>query len=179
MLKNLLSGVTIGTLAIASNLSMTYCAHSLTPAPMPQAASTAPKLIAQADPSLAAMEQSALKQINQYRATRNLPALTLNAAITQQARIHSQNMANGKVPFGHQGFEPRIKEIGKTIALRAAAENVAYNMGYKDPVTQAVQGWLKSPGHLRNIQGQYNLTGIGVSKNAKNEIYFTQIFIRR
>lgn len=179
MLKNLLSGFTIGTMAIASNLSMTHCAHSFTPVTKPQATSTAPKLIAQVDPSLATLEQSVLKQINQYRATRNLPALQLDSAITQQARLHSQNMANGKVPFGHQGFEQRIKEVGKTIAFRAAAENVAYNMGYKDPATQAVQGWLKSPGHLKNIQGQFNLTGIGVSKNAKNEIYFTQIFVRR
>ncbi|KAM3101150.1 CAP domain-containing protein [Phormidesmis sp. 146-12] len=178
MLKNLLSGVTIGTIAIASNLSLTQCAHSFTPATLPQATSTAPKLIAQADPSLAAMEQSILKQINQYRATRKLPALKLDSSITQQARLHSQNMASGRVSFGHQGFDQRIQEIGKTIAYRAAAENVAYNMGYKDPATQTVQGWLKSPGHLRNIQGQFNLTGIGVSKNAKNEIYFTQLFIR-
>jgi uncharacterized protein YkwD len=177
MLKNLLSGVTIGTLAIASNLSMTYCAQSLTP--VTPRATSAPKLIAQVDPSVAAMEQSILKQINQYRATRNLPALTLDATITQQSRTHSQNMADKKVLFGHQGFEQRVKDIGKAIAYRSVAENVAYNMGYKDPATRAVQGWLKSPGHLKNIQGQYNLTGIGVIKNAKNEIFFTQMFVRQ
>ena len=67
--------------------------------------------------------------------------------------------------------------IAKAIAYSAAAENVAYNSGYSDPATQAVQGWLKSTGHRQNLEGNYNLTGIGIAKNAKGEYYFTQIFI--
>ena len=51
-----------------------------------------------------ALEKSVFEKINQYRVAHNLPELTLNANITQQARIHSQNMANGKVPFSHEGF---------------------------------------------------------------------------
>lgn len=178
MLKTLLSGATIGIVAIASGLGVTNCAYSLTPAVKTTQATAPAKLIAQVDPSLAAMEQSAFKQINQYRASQNLPALALNSAITQQARIHSQNMAKKTVPFGHQGFDQRVEAIGKAISYRSAAENVAYNMGYKDPATQAVQGWLKSPGHLKNIRGQYNLTGIAVSKNAKGEYYFAQLFVQ-
>jgi len=124
------------------------------------------------------LEQSIYHQINQYRQSRNLPPLKLELRISQQARAHSQEMASGRVPFGHQGFEQRLEAISRAVSYRAAAENVAYNEGYSDPATQAVQGWLKSAGHLTNIQGQYNLTGIGVAKNAKNEYYFTQIFIR-
>jgi uncharacterized protein YkwD len=181
MLKNLLSRATIATTAIVTTLGVMGYAHDTLATKPPQTtASTAPvTLIAQVDPSLAAMEQSVLRQINQYRAGRKLPALTLDATITQQSRNHSQNMANGTVPFSHQGFEQRVKAISKAMSYRAAAENVAYNMGYGDPATQAVQGWLKSPGHLKNIQGQYNVTGIGVSKNAKGEVYFTQMFIRK
>ena len=136
-------------------------------------------MIAQANSTTQSLEQAAYQQINRYRASKGLPALTIAASITQQARQHSQDMATGKVPFGHQGFEGRVKEIAKSVSYRAAAENVAYNMGYSDPATQAVQGWLKSPGHLKNIQGNYGSTGIGVSRNAKGEIYFTQVFIRQ
>ena len=127
----------------------------------------------------AALEQSVHQQINQYRKSRNLPPLTLNASITEQARLHSEAMASGQVPFGHNGFEGRVKAIAKSISYRAAAENVAYNQGYSNPDQQAVQGWLKSPGHLKNIVGDFDLTGIGVTKNAKGEYYFTQIFIKR
>lgn len=132
-------------------------------------------IVAQAD--ISSVEQSVLNKINQYRQGRNLPPLTWNNTISNQARIHSQNMANGTVPFSHNGFSQRVQVIGKTIPYRAAAENVAYNQGYADPAANAVQGWLNSSGHQRNIVGNYNLTGIGVAKNSKGEYFFTQIFI--
>jgi uncharacterized protein YkwD len=59
----------------------------------------------------------------------------------------------------------------------SAAENVAYNLGYSSPSNEAVSGWLKSPGHLKNLQGKYNLTGVGVATNDKGEVYLTQIFL--
>ena len=128
--------------------------------------------------SISAMEQAVLQQINEYRRQKGLSTLTLNATISQQARIHSQDMANSHV-LSHDGFDTRIQTIGKSIAYRAAAENVAYNMGYANPDRQAVTGWLKSTGHRQNIEGNYRLTGIGVAKNAQGEYYFTQIFIRQ
>ncbi|HEY9649405.1 MAG TPA: CAP domain-containing protein, partial [Coleofasciculaceae cyanobacterium] len=125
------------------------------------------------------MEQSVHQQINQYRQSRNLPPLTLNAQITEQARLHSADMASGRVPFSHNGFDGRVRAIARSISYRSAAENVAYNQGYSNPGEQAVQGWLKSTGHRQNIEGNYDLTGIGITKNAKGEYYFTQIFIKR
>jgi uncharacterized protein YkwD len=128
--------------------------------------------------NLADLEKSVYEQVNKYRASRQLPPLTLNSSIIEQARIHSQNMANGKVPFSHNGFQQRVDTIGKSITYRAAAENVAYNLGFSDPVRNAVEGWIKSPGHRKNMEGDYNLTGIGIAKNTKGEYYFTQVFIR-
>ena len=125
------------------------------------------------------LEQSIHQQINQYRQSHKLPPLILDPRISEQARAHSQAMASGKVPFSHQGFEQRVGAIRRVIPDRAAAENVAFNKGYSNPGQQAVQGWIKSPGHRTNIEGDYSLTGIGIAKNAKGEYYFTQIFIRR
>ena len=133
---------------------------------------------AQATNSLAALEQEVHNQVNQYRASLGLPPLSLDSRISEQARTHSQNMANGAVGFSHDGFSQRVQTIAKVISYRGASENVAYNQGYTDSATQAVQGWLKSTGHRTNIEGNYNLTGIGIAKNAKGEYYFTQIFIR-
>ena len=42
----------------------------------------------------------------------------------------------------------------------------------------AVDGWIKSDGHRKNIESQFNLTGIAIAKNAKGEYYFTQLFVR-
>ncbi|MBW4452542.1 MAG: CAP domain-containing protein [Nostoc indistinguendum CM1-VF10] len=132
--------------------------------------------IAASNIDAAALEKSIFNQINNYRASQKLPKLTRNSASDNRARIHSQNMAKAKVSFGHTGFSQRVKAIG--IAYRAAGENVAYNQGYNNPATIAFQGWLKSPGHLANIKGNFEKTGIGVASNSKGEIYFTQIFLR-
>ena len=122
------------------------------------------------------LEKAVNQQINQYRASKKLPPLSVDPQITQIARIHSENMANGKVRFSHDGFEGRAKAI--TIPYQSVAENLAYNMGYSDPVRKAVEGWIKSEGHRKNMEGQFNLTGIGIAKNAKGEYYFTQLFVR-
>lgn len=124
------------------------------------------------------LERTVFQKINQYRQQKGLAALSLNSTITGQSRKHSQNMANSG-NLSHDGFDGRVQIIGKTIRWKGAAENVAYNAGFSNPAAQAVNGWLKSPGHLQNIMGNYNLTGIGVAKNSQGEFYFTQIFIRR
>lgn len=127
--------------------------------------------------SFSALELSVHEQVNQYRASLGLNSLELNEDISKAARIHSQNMAQGIVAFSHDGFEQRVEVISSTIPYRRIAENVAYNQGYDDPVTVAVEGWIDSPGHQQNMTGDFNLTGVGVAKNDAGEYYFTQIFI--
>jgi uncharacterized protein YkwD len=121
------------------------------------------------------LEKSIFERVNSYRASKGLSRLTLNSKISRQARVHSQNMASGKVPFSHNGFEKRVKST--TIRYQSAAENVAFNQGYDDPAVEAMSGWIKSPGHLKNLKGNYNLTGIGVATNKQGQVYLTQIFI--
>jgi uncharacterized protein YkwD len=133
--------------------------------------------IAQTTSQVAALEQAVHTQINQHRRSKGLSPLTFDARIAQQSRTHSQAMASGKVPFSHNGFQQRVQAI--SIPFRAVAENVAYNLGHSDPAKVAVQNWLKSSGHRQNIEGNFNLTGVGVARNAKGEVYFTQIFLRQ
>lgn len=142
----------------------------------PSSNGTTPQAIAQ-DRDLDALKQTIYDRINEYRASNNLPLLELNSTISQQAEIHSEKMARGKVPFSHQGFEQRIEAINTEIAYRRAAENIAYNSGYENPAERAVSGWIDSTNHRKNILGNYNLTGIGIAKNQQGEYYFTQLFI--
>jgi uncharacterized protein YkwD len=132
--------------------------------------------VAQGNIINADMEASVFQKINRYRVSQNLPALTRNFAIDNQARIHSQNMASGKIAFGHNGFSGRVAATG--IASSGYAENVTYNQRHQDSSSQAVQSWLRSSGHLENIRGNYDLTGVGVASNNQGKIYFTQIFLR-
>lgn len=124
---------------------------------------------------LTAIEQKVFEQINNYRTSKGLKPLVIDERIITKAREHSRNMANGKTPFGHEGFESRAAATG--IRFQSAAENVAWNQGYDDPATNVVNGWIKSEGHRKNIEGNFNLTGIGVIKNEQSKYYFTQIFM--
>lgn len=124
-----------------------------------------------------ALKQTVLDRVNQYRSTKDLPALELDSIISQQAEVHSENMATGQVPFSHEGFKERIQAIKTKISYRRAAENLAYNSGYSNPAKRAVEGWIDSSRHRQNMLGNYNLTGIGIAKNRRGEYYFTQIFI--
>jgi uncharacterized protein YkwD len=116
-----------------------------------------------------------LKYVNEDRIEHGLPTLQMNSMESQLAEKHSRDMATGKVKFGHDGFNSRAKTIQKELGSTEIGENVA-----SGPMTarEVVDGWLKSPGHKKNIEGNFTLTGIGYANDKKGEIYFTQIFSR-
>lgn len=150
------------------------CAPKLSPSVEPEPA-TAPEVISSTLST--PMDESILRYINDYRRSKGLSALQPLDVATQQASLHSKNMATGKTGFGHAGFEKRVQVIQKTIGgSSAAAENVATG---QLSAKEVVKGWINSPGHKRNIEGNYTLTGIGNYKDREGNIYFTQIFIRK
>ncbi len=128
-------------------------------------------------PAMSEIELAIYNRVNLYRMSLDLPPLVIDPVISAQAKAHSQEMAKTG-SMNHDGFRERVDSVAKTITYRSAAENVATNMGYKEPDVEAIQGWIESPGHHRNMIGRYNLTGIGVTQDAKGEYFFTQIFIR-
>jgi uncharacterized protein YkwD len=121
------------------------------------------------------METEILQYVNEDRRDHGLEPLQINALESSLALKHSQDMASGKVNFGHDGFNSRAKTIQKSLGSNEIGENVA-----SGPMTarEVVDGWLKSPGHKKNIEGNFTLTGIGYARDKKGSIYFTQIFSR-
>lgn len=120
------------------------------------------------------IEEQILDLVNKYRKTRGLPALQYNYVIATIARQHTMNMATRKVAFGHGGFSARFKYITSHVpGASAVAENVAYG---SQTAQEVVNEWLSSPGHKKNIEGNYRLSGIGVARDVQSRLYFTQIF---
>lgn len=118
-----------------------------------------------------------LRYVNEYRAQKHLPPLTMNVKISAEAAHHSIAMAKKSIPFGHSSFNTRIQHINHEIKdYKAGAENVAY---YKTNAKKLVEAWISSPGHRRNILGNYNLTGIGIAYGKNGWAYYTQIFVRQ
>jgi uncharacterized protein YkwD len=118
-------------------------------------------------------------RINGFRTSQGLKPLRFDPFLSKIAAEHSRNMAGGKVDVGHEGFEKRAKTIEAKVKFRSIAENVGASMGHADPEKEVVQGWLNSPGHLKNIKGDFELTGIGVARKENQTYYFTQIFLKR
>jgi uncharacterized protein YkwD len=129
-------------------------------------------------PVMNSSELAIYHRVNQYRQSQHLPPLVIDPIISAQAKAHSEEMARAG-HITHEGFNERVQSVAQEIVYRSAAENVGYNVGYAQPEAIAVEDWIGSPGHQKNMVGRYDLTGIGSAKNAKGETYFTQIFIRK
>lgn len=130
--------------------------------------------------SAEAMEARTYKLVNEHRRTMGLAPLVYDARIADVARQHSKDMADGRVSAGHEGFEARQRRISKMIPLRGIAENVGINDYPRSrTVRAAVSGWLGSRGHRENIEGRYDVTGVGIVRDARGSYHYTQIFVRR
>lgn len=118
--------------------------------------------------------KKAFHNTNQFRAKKGLPKLEWNQKIAEIARVHSIDMASGRVEFGHDGFSARMDSFpGRA---RGAAENVYWCTHEDDLGRRAVDSWIGSPGHYKNLVGNYNVCGIGVFQNDKGHWYITQLF---
>jgi uncharacterized protein YkwD len=127
-------------------------------------------------PPVSSMSADILRYVNEHRHSIGLPALRANSFISSIALGHSRDMLTGRTPFGHEGFNDRVAIIREHFGtVHVAAENVA-----SGPMSarEVVDGWLHSPGHRRNIEGDFRLTGIGVTAARNGMIYFTQLFIK-
>ena len=114
--------------------------------------------------------------VNKHRAEIGLDTLTIVPLVCEISKEHSKNMAKGKVGFSHDGFENRAKRIIKEFGGSGFAENIAFGQPTAQQVTE---GWLKSPGHKANIEGDFNYVGIGLYTDKKGTIYYTQIFVKK
>lgn len=121
------------------------------------------------------IEIEILQLVNEHRAALNLSPLAFYLPIQKASYQHSNNMAHGSVPFGHTGFSERANKLVHNLGGSAASENVA--MGQRS-AHEVVQSWLNSAQHRKNIEGDFNLTGISVVKDKSGERLFTQLFIK-
>jgi uncharacterized protein YkwD len=99
------------------------------------------------------------------------PPLSWNDQLEQAALVHTIEMAD-KNFFSHisaNGSDPGSRLTAAGYTWRAFGENIA--MGYPNE-KKVVEGWLKSPGHCKNIMSKkYKEMGV-----ARIGAYWTQDF---
>jgi len=123
---------------------------------------------------LTAIGKEALRLTNEFRAQNKLPVLSWHQTLAEIGYVHSQNMGDGKAKFSHDGFHDRVAKY--PFPSRSAAENLAMNHGLENVAKVAVDGWIDSPGHRKNLLSNHNYCGIGVYRNSSGAFYLTQLF---
>ena len=125
------------------------------------------------------LEEKAFDLVNDEREAAGLSRLDMDIALRTVARQHSRDMVDRNFfdhenPDGESPFD-RLDNAG--IGFRMAAENIAWN-NFPNPAETAVDGWMESEGHRRNIlTASFSHTGMGVASNGEGGYYFTQLFV--
>ncbi len=121
------------------------------------------------------VSEAILELVNQHRLSENLNELELSTEAEESAILHSSNMANGLVDFGHDGSDERFDALGEATGATGFGENVAF--GQKD-AEDVMEAWLNSSGHRANIEGDFTHLGVGVVEDENGSPYYTQIFLK-
>jgi uncharacterized protein YkwD len=140
----------LATLA-ASALAGSCVAPRTTPPPSPRSADA---------PETSDVSDQLVKAHNARRAKAGLPPLFLSPLLEAAAIGHARDMAERRkmTHRGGDGSSPFDRIDRQGYRYRAAGENVAYGF---DDVESVMVGWMKSPGHRRNILGNYAEIGVG------------------
>lgn len=150
--------------------------------------------------TIAWLERRVYELVNVQRTAYGLSSLRWNSEISIVAREHSEDMATNGY-FSHTNLQglnisDRLKSAG-IYYWNTSAENILkqsivkyfvidthgniVRTEYKSLESfarEAVESWMNSSGHRKNILGNFTETGIGVAEN-NNTYYFTQDFITR
>jgi uncharacterized protein YkwD len=125
-------------------------------------------------------EQTLLELLNKERVKKELPPLRPNPLLFQVARAHSANMAKQeKMEHVLDGKNPGQRVLAAGYDYGKVAENIAVSEGKGATLPMIVKGWLESKIHRDNLfNEQMSETGLGIAKNNKDEVYYTQIYAR-
>ena len=122
-------------------------------------------------------ERTAAELINRHRRAESLPPLEWDADLAAIARAHSQDLAGHGGKLSHRGFRGRFEQAAARTPTRRFGENITQTCGGTAKAADtAVTNWLDSAPHRRNIEGDFRTTGIGVARDQRGWVIFTQLF---
>ncbi len=150
----------------ASTTTTEKAASVSVPAPQVAAAPASPVIIANApatNPEYEAFFDDAVRLINEYRATKRLPALRRDARLDAIAANHSSYMA-AKDDLSHEGFNDRFNRAD----MQSCAENVAWN---QITAAELVNDWIASAVHDKNLL-KAAATKVGMGRAKGYTTYF-------
>lgn len=132
---------------------------------------------ASAPPTVLSEEESAfLKAINDLRVQNNLPALEIDDATQNVARLKAQDLVDNNY-FSHtsQKYGTPFEMLSTNgVTYKTASENIAGN----STLEGAVSSWMNSESHKNNIlSNTFNYTGVAIVNSPEYGKVLVQMFI--
>lgn len=132
-----------------------------------------------AQPDLPDVEQALLQHTNTQRSLHGLTALAPDDALARAARQHALEMAELGY-MAHESPHPENRTVAHRLnqagaVVQGIGENLALLRGVPDTAATAVSGWMDSPGHRRNLLGEFTHVGFGVAQGAGGSNYVVQV----
>jgi len=112
--------------------------------------------------------------INNYRTSLNINPLEFDDSLATDLALNHSVYMRQKAVTNHRYFFTRSQKLRDNGAINVA-ETVAY--GYTS-AESVVNAWLKSVGHRKVLEGDYNRVGIGVVKDMNRKNYFTVLLFK-
>lgn len=139
------------------------------------------KIVSNLKPTDFTLEKKAFNLINEKRIEKGLKHLHWNEKLAELARRHSENMAKFDF-FSHAGVDGEmVDQRAFDLSLNkwnAIGENIAFNQGFENPADFAVERWMLSESHCRNLlDTRWRESGIGVGITENGKYFFTQVFL--
>jgi uncharacterized protein YkwD len=116
-----------------------------------------------------------LDRINTYRDSIGLNTLQKNEHIAYICQEHNIYMIETGT-INHSNFQYRVENLQLTLDAERIGENIAYN--YQTPIS-TLNAWLNSPGHKKNIEGDYTDFGLSTTQGPTYRNYVTLILIKK
>ena len=120
------------------------------------------------------LESQVADAINGHRLSIPKPPFTFNSEVSAIARVHSADMAQDRVPLGHDGFDARVAEARHFVPGAGGAENIA--TGFVS-ASALLEGWLNEPSHKMNIESDLKFAGIGLEPSRNGVNFFTLLLL--
>jgi len=121
------------------------------------------------------LENQMIDLVNKERMTRGLSSLLVSSKLCHIARLHSRVQLQHRnifheSPVDGSDHAKRIESGG--YLYKASAENVST----APELLMSHNGLMNSPGHYKNIVGDWEEIGIGIEIDANGQLYVTQLF---
>lgn len=119
-----------------------------------------------------AVAAAIFRSVNASRASEGLGALTYDSSIESVAYAWSVTMGSGTGMVHNPSFSTQMRG-----GWTRVGENIAWaSRGYPDYAQLFHESWMNSPGHRRNIMGDYTHIGIGIYTAPDGTVWATQNF---